>query len=266
MIIKQPWEWPLLRQAGSHLADVIRIVKAAAQPGITTLELDALCEAEVRKRGCVPGFKGYHGYPYTICASRNDEVVHGFPSDKPLVEGDLISLDFGLVCNGYNADSAFTVYVGDQDPPEEVQKLLEGTRAALMAGVGATQPGATPSSIGAVIEAASLKYGLRSVENYGGHGIGRSLHEPPFIPNVHDHKSMDPEPYLAVGTCICIEPMLTLPTKTSKGTRVATVTLDDGWTVSSEDGSLAAHFEHMLLITDKGTEILTAGGWDYDAG
>lgn len=236
-----------MRDAGKRLAEVIQILRDNLQIGVTTLELDRIAEEEIRKRQSIPAFKGYGGFPNTICASVNHAIVHGIPNDTPLVEGDLVSLDQGLIYGSYYADSAFSVYLGT--PPPDVARLLEGTQAALAMGIEVCKPGHTISDVGSVIGRILHSYGLGNVVGYGGHGIGRELHQSPHIPNHGEPREEDP--MLVAGMVICLEPMATLGTSKSRK-------LKDGWTVVTRDKSLAAHFEHTILITQTGPEVLTA--------
>lgn len=245
------WEFPFMRRASALLAEVICEVRDQVRPGVTTAELDALAEEEIKKRGATPAFKGYRPlptmspFPGAICSSPNHEVVHGFPREEPLSEGDVVSLDFGLVYHGYYADSAFTVSVGPADP--RVQALLDATREALEKGIAAARPGNRTGDIGHAIQQHVESEGFGLVYEFVGHGIGRKLHERPAIPNFGKPGAGS---LLKPGMAICIEPMLTLGAGETR-------TLDDGWTAVTADGSLAAHFEHTILITQNGPEVLT---------
>jgi len=245
------WEFPFMRRSSSMLAEVVSLVRDAMRAGVTTEELDALAEDEIKKRGAMPAFKGYQPtpafspFPGSICTSSNHVVAHGIPRDLPLVEGDVVSLDFGLVFQGYYADTAFTASVGPARP--EIQELLDTTRTALEAGIAAAKPGNRVGDIGHAIEQHAKAAGFGLVHEFVGHGIGRKLHERPAIPNFGTAGS---GPLLRPGMAICIEPVFTLG-----GGR--TRTLADGWTAVTADGSIAAHFEHTILITEKGPEVLT---------
>lgn len=245
------WEYSSMRKASSLLAEVVALVKAAVQVGVTTAELDALAETEILKRRAQPAFKGYRAmpqsspFPGTLCASRNDTVVHGFPCATPLQAGDVLSLDFGLVWGGYFADTAFTVAVGEVS--KEVRELLRVTEEALELGIAAARPGNRVGDIGHAIQQFAEAHQKGLVYEFVGHGIGRALHERPAIPNFGKPNSGT---LLKAGMAICIEPMLTLG---SGKTRL----LDDGWAAVTADGSLAAHFEHTILITEQGPEVLT---------
>lgn len=248
--IKRPDEIVRMRTSGKLLAEVIASVREQVAPGVTTADLDALTEAEIRRRGARPAFKGYQVgrdvFPASLCASRNDQVVHGIPDATPLEEGDLISLDFGLEYDGYFADSAFTAYLGQ--PPERVQQLLDVTRESLYTAVSCATAGARVGDIGHRIQTMCEASGFGVVRNFVGHGIGRNLHEEPAVPNFGKRGT---GVLLKSGMCIAIEPMVTMGSE-------RTTMLGDRWTVVTQDGSLAAHFEHTVLVTDSSPEILTA--------
>jgi methionyl aminopeptidase len=241
-----------MRQAGRIVAETISSVVEAVRPGVTTADLDRLAESIIRERGATPSFLNYKGtYPATICASIDDEIVHGIPSDKRVLEeGQLLSLDFGAIWEGFHADSAVSVFVGDVAPSEEAAHLLKTTEEALYAGISAVRPGGRLSDIGHAIETVATAAGLGIVREYGGHGIGRAMHEDPFIQNF-GRPGRGPD--LRPGLVIAIEPMLM---QGGEQTRV----LADGWTVVTADRSLAAHFEHTVAVTDDGPEVLTARG------
>lgn len=241
---------PYLREAGKRLAAVLDIVEKEVEAGVTTAALDALAEKLIREGGDTPAFKGYqpHGasypYPATLCVSVNDAVVHGIPGRRVLKEGDMVGLDLGLVHEGYVVDMARTVPVGKID--EEKKHLLKTTKKALMAGIKAAKTGKRVGDISAAVEEAAGDYGI--VRELGGHSVGRKVHEHPFIPNFGKRGT---GVKLEDGLVIAIEPMLN-----SGGDDV---TLDkDGYTYRTKDGSFSAHFEHTILVTDKGAEILTA--------
>ena len=252
IIRKSPEELQKMRKAGRIVAGTIDAVLAAVRPGVTTADLDRVAEDHIRQAGAVPSFKGYKGtYPATICASIDDEIVHGIPSkDRVLTEGQVLSLDFGAIWDGFHGDSAVTVFVGGQPPSEEAARLVKTTEACLDAGIAAAQPGGRLSDIGHAVEGVADAAGFGIVREYGGHGIGRSMHEDPFISNFG---KAGRGPDLRPGLVIAIEPMLTAA---GEQTRI----LDDGWTVVTVDGSLAAHFEHTVAITEDGPEILTERG------
>ena len=237
-------------RAGRIVAGTISSVLDAVRPGATTADLDEVAESYIHGQNATPSFKGYRGtYPATICASIDDEIVHGIPSPaRMLQEGQLLSLDFGAIWDGFHADSAVSVFVGGVSPSEEAARLVKATEEALYAGIGAVQPGGRLSDIGHAIESVAESAGLGIVREYGGHGIGRSLHEDPFIQNF-GRPGRGPD--LRPGLVIAIEPMLMLG---DERTRV----LADEWTVVTADGSLAAHFEHTVAVTEHGPEVLTS--------
>jgi methionyl aminopeptidase len=250
IIRKSPEELDRMRRAGRIVADTISAVLEAVRPGVTTGDLDEVAERSIRDAGATPSFLGYRGtYPATICASIDDEIVHGIPSPARLLEeGQLLSLDFGAMWEGFHADSAVSVFVGGASPNEDAARLMKVTEEALYAGIAAAQPGGRLSDIGHAIESVVLPTGLGLVREYGGHGIGRSMHEDPFIQNF-GRPGRGPD--LRPGLVIAIEPMLMLG---DEQTRV----LADDWTVVTVDGSIAAHFEHTVAVTEDGPEVLTA--------
>lgn len=238
--------------AGALVASALRAVKAAAAPGVSTLELDHIAETVIRDGGGTPSFLGYHGFPASICASVNERVVHGIPSaDEVLAAGDLVSIDCGAIVDGWHGDSAVTFGVGPLIPADEA--LSEATKAAMEAGIAAMVPGNRLTDVSHAIEVEThaaekrddRKYGI--VANYGGHGIGRQMYMDPFLPN---EGAPGRGPYLAPGSVLAIEPMLTLGT-------TKTVVLDDEWTVVTADGTRAAHWEHTVAVTEDGPRILT---------
>jgi len=239
-----------MRRAGRIVAGTIDRVVASVAPGRTTADLNAVAEAYIRERDATPSFLGYRGYPASICTSLNDEVVHGIPSKKrELKEGDVLSLDFGAILEGFQADSAVTVFVG-RPPSEEAVKLVRATEASLEAAISQVRPGGRLSDIGHAVEQVALGAGFQVVREYVGHGIGRAMHEDPQIPNYGD-PGRGPE--LRPGLVLAIEPMVNVG---DWRTRV----LADGWTVVTDDGSLSAHFEHTVAVTEDGHEVLTARG------
>jgi methionyl aminopeptidase len=249
IIRKSPEELQKMRRAGRIVAGAIEAVLEAVRPGATTADLDRVAESFIDEARAVPSFKGYKGtYPATICASIDEEIVHGIPSpDRVLAEGQVLSLDFGAIWEGYHGDAAVTVFVGGQPPSEEAARLVKATEECLYAGIAAAQPGGRLSDIGHAIESVAEPGGFGIIREYGGHGIGRSLHEDPFISNFGKGGR---GPDLRPGLVIAIEPMLT-------GAGEQTRVLADEWTVVTADGSLAAHFEHTVAITEDGPEILT---------
>ena len=240
-----------MRTAGRKLAEVIQIVREQVAVGVTTLELDRVCESAIRERSAQPAFKGYRAgrdvdpFPASLCASPNESVVHGIPDDRPLAEGDIISLDFGLVYGGFYADSAFTVALGEVN--EVTRRLLDVTERSLYEAISCATAGARVGDIGHRVQKLCEAQGFGVVRDYAGHGIGRNLHEAPSVPNFG---KLGTGPILKAGMCIAIEPMITTGSYKTR-------TLDDFWTVITADRSLAAHFEHTVLITPEGPEILT---------
>jgi methionyl aminopeptidase len=248
IIYKSPDEVDRMRAAGRIVAATIDTVLGAVRPGASTADLDRVAEDFIRERDATPSFKGYRRFPASICASLNDEVVHGIPSTKRILkEGDVLSLDFGAVWEGYHADSAVTVFVGEP-PSAEAEKLVRVTEEALEAGISQIRPGGRLSDISHAVQQVVEGAGFSVVREYVGHGIGRSLHEDPQIPN-YGLPGRGPE--LRPGLVVAVEPMVTLG---DWRTRV----LADDWTVVTADGSLAAHFEHTIAVTEGGHEVLTA--------
>jgi methionyl aminopeptidase len=247
---KSAQEIDKMRRVGRIVAGTIDRVVAAVAPGRTTADLNAVAEAYIRERDATPSFLGYRGYPASICTSLNDEVVHGIPSKKrKLKEGDVLSLDFGAIWEGFHGDSAVTVFVG-RPPSEEAARLIRVTEESLEAGISQVRPGGRLSDIGHAVEQVVLGAGFQVVREYVGHGIGRDMHEDPQIPNYGD-AGRGPE--LRPGLVLAIEPMVNVG---GWRTRV----LADEWTVVTEDGSLSAHFEHTVAVTEDGHEVLTARG------
>lgn len=247
IIRKSAAEIDRMRRANGLVVEVLSELCRLAAPGVSTLELDATAERRIRAAGAVPAFKGYHGYPATLCASVNEAVVHGIPSAAPLVEGDIVSLDMGVVLEGYYGDSAVTVPVGDV--PEHVDELLRVTREALEFGIAQVRVGGHVSDIGHHVQRHVEAHGFSVVREFVGHGIGVQLHEEPQIPNYGEPGH---GPKLETGMVLAIEPMVTLG-------RPAVKVLGDGWTAVTRDGSLAAHFEHTVAVTESGPEVLTRG-------
>ena len=250
IILKSPDEVAKMRVAGGIVAETIDTVLAAVEPGVSTADLDVVAEAFIRERKATPSFKGYRGFPASICASLNEEVVHGIPSPKRILkEGDVLSLDFGAIWDGYHADSAVTVFVGEP-PSAEAEKLVRVTEEALEAGISQIRPGGRLSDISHAVQQVVEGAGFSVVREYVGHGVGRSLHEDPQIPN---YGFPDRGPELRPGLVVAVEPMVTMG---DWKTRV----LADDWTVVTADRSLAAHFEHTIAVTEDGREVLTARG------
>jgi methionyl aminopeptidase len=237
----------LQRTAGKIVAEALAEVMAMVKPGVSTLELDQKAEAIIVKAGAVPTFKGYYGFPATLCTSVNDAVVHGIPSaDCVLKEGDIVSLDCGATYKGLIADSARTIACGTVTP--EVDLLLVRTYESLLAAIAKMTPGNHLEDICGAVEDVCNQYGYGLVKNYGGHGVGHQLHEEPFIPN---HRTGDKGPLLVSNVTLAIEPMFNLG-------KEDVYTDTDEWTVRTVDHLPSAHFEHTVLITDDGPEVLTA--------
>ena len=244
--LKSAREIGLMRRGGHILHEVMERLRTSVKPGMSTLEIDLDVEEFIRARGAVPAFKGYRGFPATVCISINEEVVHGIPSaQRHVKEGDIVGLDLGCIVEGYYADCAFTLAVGDV--PTRVQELLDVTRESLELGITECRPGRRLSDVSHAIQSHVERHGLSVVRAFVGHGIGRALHEEPQVPNFGDPGR---GPQLRVGMVLAIEPMVTMG---SWEVRI----LDDGWTAVTRDGSLAAHFEHTIAITESGPEVLT---------
>ena len=243
--IKSARELKAMERAGAIVGATLKLLKRSVEPGITTGELNRIAEKNIRSMGAVPAFLGYMGFPGTICASVNEEIVHGIPGKRVLKEGDIIKMDVGAKIDGFIGDAAISVAVGEVDP--SAQRLMDDTEASLFAGIAAAQPGNHVGDIGAAVEGYAVPRGYGLVRGYGGHGIGRNLHEGPHISNFGEPGKGQ---LLRAGMCICIEPMLNLGVE-------ATRELDDGWTVVTADGALSAHFEHTLAITEDGPKILS---------
>ncbi|MFI1915021.1 type I methionyl aminopeptidase [Nocardia sp. NPDC020380] len=245
-------ELDAMAAAGAIVGRALVAVRAAANPGVSTLELDEVAEQLIREAGAIPSFKGYHGFPGSICSSVNDRVVHGIPSkDDVLAEGDLVSIDCGAILEGWHGDSAWTFGVGNIIEADRL--LSEATKFSMEAGIAAMLPGNRLTDVSYAIEqgthAAEAEHGRHYgiVDGYGGHAIGREMHMDPFLPN---EGAPGKGPLLQVGSVLAIEPMLTLGTTETK-------TLEDDWTVVTIDGSRAAHWEHTVAVTEDGPRILT---------
>lgn len=250
IIRKSNAELAKMAAAGAVVARTLETLMAAVQPGVSTLELDRLAEETIVRQGAIPSFKGYRGFPATLCTSVNHEIVHGIPSARVVVrEGDLLSIDCGAIVDGFHGDSAVTVVVGDEDSaPPELLELVATTRRALWAGLEQARPGSRLGDIGHVIESVAAERGYGVVREYVGHGIGRALHEDPAVPN---YGTPGRGLKLPAGWVLAIEPMFNLG-------GAATRTLDDGWTVVTEDGSPSVHWEHTVAVTPEGPWVLTA--------
>jgi methionyl aminopeptidase len=245
MTMKSPDDFEKMKVAGSVVAAVHKAVRDAAVPGVTMLDLDAVAHEVLREAGCRSSFLGYHGFPASICTSPNDVIVHGIPGTYKLRDGDILSIDAGAIHDGWHGDAAFTMAIGDVPP--EVKQLIDVTEQGLWAGIAAARPGNRLGDVGAAISAVAEPYGYGVVREYIGHGIGRQMHEAPDVPN-YGRKGRGLK--LKAGMAIAIEPMFNLGTGE---TRVD----DDGWTVSTQDGKLSAHWEHTVLITKEGPVVST---------
>lgn len=245
IIIKSDREIAIMRQAGRIVATVLELLKWELRPGMKTKELDVIVARELKKLGAKPSFKGYRGFPANLCVSVNDEIVHGIPGERILYEGDIVSLDLGDIFKGFQGDAALTVGVGKVGP--QAKELMETTEGALKAGIAAAYPEARLGDISVAIQNYAESRGYSVVREYTGHGIGREMHEEPQIPNFGLPGT---GPVLKRGMTLAIEPMVNIG---DWHTRLR----DDHWTVLTADGSLSAHFEHTIAITDDGPEVLT---------
>ena len=248
--IKTPAEVAVMREAGVIVGETLQILQDSVEVGMTTSGLDAIAEEHIRSRGATPNFKGYHGFPGTICTSVNDEVVHGIPGNRRLVGGDIVAIDCGAIVDGWHGDAAVTVAVGGV--ADEIAALMGVCEEALWRGIAAARLGGRVSDIGHAIESyvraqpAGDTYGI--VEDYVGHGIGSAMHMPPNVPN---HGRPGKGPKLVQGLVLAVEPMITAGS-------IQTRTLADDWTVVTTDGSWSAHFEHSFTLTPTGAWVLTA--------
>ena len=238
-----------MREAGAVVAAMLSATRAAVQPGVTTLELDRIAADVLKRAGAESSFLGYYGYPNTICTSVNDQIVHGIPSRRKLKEGDIIGIDAGAIIDGWHADAAITVPVGQVSA--EARKLITVTEQALQKGIAAARVGNRLGDIGAAVQQYVEAQGFSVVRNYVGHGIGRAMHEEPQVPN---YGTAERGKDIKDGLCIAIEPMVNVG-------GIATKVLEDQWTVVTGDGSLSAHFEHTLACLPGGTVVLTAFEW-----
>ena len=240
-----------MRRAGRVVGEVLDIIEAELRPGVSTAHLDALAEAHIKASGATSSFKGYPGinprrpFPASICISIDDEIVHGIPGERTIRAGQIVSVDAGAILDGWHGDGARTFYVGE--PPPRVAELIDLTRTAMMAGIAAAVPGNHIEDISAAVEAVATRGGLGLIRQFVGHGIGTSMHEEPQVPNFRTGR---PGRKLEAGLCLAIEPMFTLG---AGDTRIQ----PDDWTVVTADGSLAAHFEHSIAVTEDGPQILT---------
>lgn len=246
--LKSAHELALMREAGRIVAEVLLGIRETVAPGVTTAELEAVADRIiVGKYGAIPSFKGYRGFPGMVCASINEEIVHGIPGQRVLHEGDIISVDVGVIHKGYHGDAAITVAVGQ--PDAESQRLMDVTAESLRIGIGAVKPGGWTTDISKAIQTYVEGEGYSVVREYTGHGIGRQMHEDPQIPNYFEPR-LGGRFRLRPGMTFALEPMVNIG---SWKTRV----LGDHWTVVTEDGSRSAHFEHTVAVTKNGPEILT---------
>ena len=245
IIIKSDREIAIMRQAGRIVANILGVIGEQVRPGMKTEEVDVIAARELEKLGAKSSFKGYHGFPANLCVSVNDEIVHGIPGEKVLYEGDIVSLDFGAIFEGFQGDAAVTVGVGEIS--SQAEQLMETTEDVLRAGIAAAYPGARLGDISAAIQDCAESKGYSVVREYTGHGIGREMHEEPQIPNFG---SPGAGPVLKKGMTLALEPMVNIG---GWRTRLG----NDHWVVSTADGSLSAHFEHTIAITSDGPEVLT---------
>jgi methionyl aminopeptidase len=244
--LKTGAEIATMRRAGLVVVEMLERCRAAVRPGVTTAELDRIASGVLREHGATSSFLGYYGYKATICTSVNDEIVHGIPSKRRLREGDIVGIDAGAIVDGWHADAAVTVPVGQVSA--EAERLIATTEEALRRGIAAVRAGGRLGDVGAAVQSFAEQNGYSVVRNYVGHGIGRAMHEPPQVPNYGTPGQGRP---VSEGLCIAIEPMVNLG-------RPETRLLDDGWTVVTADGSLSAHFEHTVAVTAEGPVVLTA--------
>ena len=250
IVRKSPSELETMAVTGRLIAEVHELLRDALQPGMSTRDLDRIAEEEIRARGATPSFKGYRGFPGSLCTSVNEQIVHGIPSDDVvLAAGDLIKIDAGSIVDGYHSDSAVTWIVGGDDTvAPAVADLVQRTREALWAGLLEARAGNRVTDISAAVEAVAQPYGYGVVREYVGHGVGRALHEDPQVPN---YGRPGRGPKLVPGLVLAVEPMFNLGT-------ADTAVLDDDWTVVTADGQVSAHWEHTVAITEDGPWVLTA--------
>jgi methionyl aminopeptidase len=248
IIRKSEQEIEAMARAGRVVADTLALLGESLRPGVTTKELDEIAEEYIRGQGGAPTFKGYHGFPASICTSPNSMVVHGIPGEYRIEDGDLLSVDVGVTLDGFVADSAYTFSVGSIS--DETQRLLDVGQAALEAGIAEARPGNHVGDISAAVQRTVEEAGFAVVKSLVGHGIGRSMHEEPQIPNWGEPGR---GPLLASGMTLAIEPMI------NAGSAEVFVA-DDRWSISTDDGSLSAHFEHTVAVTENGPRILTLAG------
>ncbi|HEX3940984.1 MAG TPA: type I methionyl aminopeptidase [Acidobacteriaceae bacterium] len=247
IMIKSPQEIAKMRRSGGVVRQVLDDVRSLVKAGVTTLDLEHAAEKKIRELGAVPAFKGYHGYPCVLCTSVNEQVVHGIPSgERVLVDGDIVSIDCGVVIDGYYGDSAITVPVGKKVTPNAM-RLLDVTQASLENAIQTVRPGATLGDIGAAVQEVVEAGGFSVVRDFVGHGIGTRMHEDPQVPN---YGQRGEGTKLREGMVLAIEPMV-------NAGKPAVQVLSDGWTAVTQDGSLSAHFEHTVAVTAEGAMVLT---------
>ena len=247
VVLKSASEIEKMRRAGKVVREVLELVRGHVRPGATTLDLERVAEARIKELGAKPAFKGYHGFPCCLCTSINNEVVHGIPSKKRVLkDGDIVSVDCGAIIDGYYGDAAITIPVGEKISPDTA-RLLAATEKSLYAGISAVKPGATLGDIGAAVQKVVEAEGFSVVRDFVGHGIGSNMHEDPQVPNYGQAGS---GMKLKAGMVIAIEPMVNAG---KPDVRV----LRDGWTAVTDDGSMSAHFEHTVAVTDTGAKVLT---------
>ncbi|HEV2326745.1 MAG TPA: type I methionyl aminopeptidase [Terracidiphilus sp.] len=246
VVLKSSQEIEKMRRAGQVVREVLELVRSRVKPGATTYDLEKAAQERLNQLGVKAAFKGYHGFPCVLCTSVNSEVVHGIPSPKRVLkQGDIVSVDFGVVVDGYYGDAAITVPVGKVAP--DAERLLKVTEASLHAGIAAVRPGATLGDVGAAVQGVVEREGFSVVRDFVGHGIGAQMHEEPQVPNFGEAgRGMK----LKTGMVIAIEPMV-------NAGKPDVVVLDDGWTAVAKDGSMSAHFEHTVAVTADGSRILT---------
>ncbi len=245
--VKTPEQIELMRSAGLVVGETLALIRSSVRAGMTTGDLDQIAEVHIRDRGAIPSFKGYHGFPGSLCLSVNNEVVHGIPGGRVLLDGDVLSVDCGAIVRGWHGDAALTVGIGQIS--EDATRLLDVCEGSLWAGLAAARPGGRVTDISHAIEGYVRSRGEYGVlEDYVGHGIGSAMHMPPNVPN---HGPAGKGPKLVVGLALAVEPMITTGS-------IDTQVLEDNWTVVTGDGSLAAHFEHTFTLTEHGAWVLTA--------
>jgi len=248
IIVKSAGEIAAMRRAGMVVASILKILSKEIRSGMTTGQLDDIAVRELTRYGAIPSFKGYRGFPATVCVSINEEIVHGIPGERVIQEGDIVSLDFGAIVDGFHGDAALTVGVGSISP--QAKQLLQITKSCLEVGISVARAGAHLGDISAAIQHCAESRGFSVVREYTGHGIGRELHEEPQIPNFGPPGQ---GPVLRKGMTLAIEPMVNIGGWQTK-------VKNDGWTVVTADGNLSAHFEKTIAITDGEAEVLTP--WD----